>query len=570
MKFGKRLMPLALALVIIFGLTVNASAADAAQNVTAKLSPNITVTLGGEAQAMADVNGNSVYPVLYNGTTYLPVRAVGNMLGVNVDWDQDTRTVLLTKNDSRTTPTKVIESTSSGTTPTDITVQINPEITVKYGGKTQTMKDTNGSPVYPMLYNGTTYLPVRAVSNMLGVVVDWDQAAQVILLNDVGAKTTPIESVGYNKNGITIKYIDGTSREFGTNETNAAYSAIKAADWGTYSAYITIKDFIETYTDLDFDYNNYDLFDGKQTSENAKQLGDKHIGYDWGEIDWSTANDGYVRVKINTQLVDSVNYNVEWYHKDDNMEWFQKDDCRGQRTSVSNFAVTDSWQNVPLWFGGEAKCLFSISISPSSTGYRSIDEDKRTLQILFTAKVDDVDSMWLMSNVKADYENSPNTCAKAKELTKNCKTDAEKITAVYNYVSSVITYSNAEWGGIHGIAERNLSPDHILETQKGVCEHYAVLMTAMLRSIGVPCKYVTGQANNGDGNWGGHAWVAVKPKTGTLNIPGVGKDYASFTDDENGEWVPADPTGWIRLDPTWAKSPSAAANDKNHHTYEYY
>ena len=34
--------------------------------------------------------------------------------------------------------------------------------------------DANGNPVEPMLYNGTTYLPIRAVSAALNVPIAWD------------------------------------------------------------------------------------------------------------------------------------------------------------------------------------------------------------------------------------------------------------------------------------------------------------------------------------------------------------------------------------------------------------
>ncbi len=34
--------------------------------------------------------------------------------------------------------------------------------------------------------------------------------------------------------------------------------------------------------------------------------------------------------------------------------------------------------------------------------------------------------------------------------------------------------------------------DNILTTKTGVCRHYALLMTGMLRSVDIPCKYVEG------------------------------------------------------------------------------
>lgn len=56
---------------------------------------DIKITLDGEDVALVDANGNAVEPFIISGTTYLPVRAVSNALGLNVGWDQATTTVTL-------------------------------------------------------------------------------------------------------------------------------------------------------------------------------------------------------------------------------------------------------------------------------------------------------------------------------------------------------------------------------------------------------------------------------------------------------------------------------------------
>ena len=48
---------------------------------------NIKIYLDGEQLQPKDVNGNNVEPFIYQGTTYLPVRAVGNAIGRDVSWD---------------------------------------------------------------------------------------------------------------------------------------------------------------------------------------------------------------------------------------------------------------------------------------------------------------------------------------------------------------------------------------------------------------------------------------------------------------------------------------------------
>ena len=63
---------------------------------TAELYFNdIKIRLNGKELTPKDVNGNIVEPFVIDGTTYLPIRAVASALGLNVDWDGATQTVIL-------------------------------------------------------------------------------------------------------------------------------------------------------------------------------------------------------------------------------------------------------------------------------------------------------------------------------------------------------------------------------------------------------------------------------------------------------------------------------------------
>lgn len=84
-----------LALLLTAGLTAGASAAANRKQIVAYENYAIAIKLDGEVQTPTDANGKRVYPISYQGTTYLPIRAVGKMLDIGVDWDQATKTVLL-------------------------------------------------------------------------------------------------------------------------------------------------------------------------------------------------------------------------------------------------------------------------------------------------------------------------------------------------------------------------------------------------------------------------------------------------------------------------------------------
>ena len=83
------------ALTLTGTLALGAMAASPSQ-VTAQLSPQITVEVDGVARTFYNVNGQEVQPIAYGGTTYLPIRAMGELMGKSVGWDQATLTATLT------------------------------------------------------------------------------------------------------------------------------------------------------------------------------------------------------------------------------------------------------------------------------------------------------------------------------------------------------------------------------------------------------------------------------------------------------------------------------------------
>lgn len=57
---------------------------------------NIKITLDGEELIPLGSDGSYVEPFIIDGVTYLPVRGIASALDLGVDWDGETKTVLLT------------------------------------------------------------------------------------------------------------------------------------------------------------------------------------------------------------------------------------------------------------------------------------------------------------------------------------------------------------------------------------------------------------------------------------------------------------------------------------------
>ena len=84
-------------------LIINVFAAPIEKAITATYN-NIQIYVDGNKIEPKDASGNSVEPFMYNGTTYLPVRAVGQAFGKAVEWDGKNNAIYIGKNPNSDTP----------------------------------------------------------------------------------------------------------------------------------------------------------------------------------------------------------------------------------------------------------------------------------------------------------------------------------------------------------------------------------------------------------------------------------------------------------------------------------
>lgn len=96
----KTLTTWALVIIFIFLMTFEGLAVSVGKNITVYFN-EIKLMIDGKIVTPKDANGNTVEPFIYNGTTYLPVRAVADALGQDVNWDADTATVVIGKYDKK-------------------------------------------------------------------------------------------------------------------------------------------------------------------------------------------------------------------------------------------------------------------------------------------------------------------------------------------------------------------------------------------------------------------------------------------------------------------------------------
>ena len=156
-----------------------------------------------------------------------------------------------------------------------------------------------------------------------------------------------------------------------------------------------------------------------------------------------------------------------------------------------------------------------------------------------SVSIQDEFSPFLYPNQYVNFTETSLTVSKGSELAKNSYSDLEVIEQIYHYVTEEISYDqekaeNVSYGYLPIV-------DETLQSKKGICFDYAALMSAMLRSQGIPTKLEVGYSGEAY-----HAWIStyIKESGWVDNI------------------IQFDGKSWTLMDPTLAAGNSASSVKK--------
>ncbi len=179
---------------------------------------------------------------------------------------------------------------------------------------------------------------------------------------------------------------------------------------------------------------------------------------------------------------------------------------------------------------GDGEYTFAVMRNVSESNYVEIASASANV------KLESEYAPFSQPNMFCNYNDSSACVAKARELTGSATNVGDAVRAVCNYIVDNVTYDNDKAAKVVKVTGYVPNPDETFSTNKGICFDYASLGAAMLRSVGIPTKIVTGYVSPNDLY---HAWIMV------------------YID---GSWQSAkfsvNPQSWSRVDLTFAADPS--------------
>lgn len=148
---------------------------------------------------------------------------------------------------------------------------------------------------------------------------------------------------------------------------------------------------------------------------------------------------------------------------------------------------------------------------------------------------------FLYPNQQVNFSKDSQAAFKAAELSQTAQNKLDAVANVYHFIIGNVTYdtAKAQMASAGKLAGYIPNVDSVLASQKGICYDYAALMTAMLRSQGIPTRMEVGYVSGGVY----HAWIST---------------YITDVGWINGV-IRFDGVNWTLMDPTFAASYGANA-----------
>lgn len=199
-------------------------------------------------------------------------------------------------------------------------------------------------------------------------------------------------------------------------------------------------------------------------------------------IDHSNTGDGYISVKWNGDSGDVIAIQIKGPNNPEPYNYFLRTD--------------GDYDVFPL---SDGSGTYQIIVCRNVSGTKFAKEFSTAI----SANLSDSFAPFLRPNQYVNYTADSEAVKKGRELTKDAVDTLGKVQAVYQWVVTNLTYDTVKAQTVQGGYLPDV--DRTLREKTGICFDYASLMSAMLRSQGIPVKLVVGYTSKGEY----HAWLNV-------------------------------------------------------------
>lgn len=450
-----------------------------------------------------------VPPVIIEGRTLVPLRAIFESLGADVQWDPETQIISANRYDK--------------------------SIILKLGDNIAAINDQQITlDVPPLSISGRTMVPARFIAESLGAQVNWEEEKRTVSIKS----NLPYQLSSYHVLENNIRQLLNSDRESIYEELEN--QILKMFNVETYSL-------LENYLRRTYPVNTFQngSFTGKSTvsgqgiyewNSGEKYIGDWHDSkmhgkgiYYWNDGsyyigEWKeNAKNGWGILKSRTGNVYIGEWKQSMLSGRGTHYWANGEKYRGQWENDERHGLGYYYWNsgnkisgqfvwgalsgrgIYTWFSGEEYIGEFLNDRMHGRGKYYFQNG-----LVFCGNfIDEYRESGTYISAEGNHFNLEEASRHIVEaLIKKEMSDLEKVKTLHDYVVQNVDY---DWENYQNntITVESHTAYGALINSAAVCDGYTELLHTLLKAAGIESIFVSGEANGSRG-WEGHAWLIVK------------------------------------------------------------
>lgn len=142
-----------------------------AQQIDVEYRPDVKIVIDGKPVGFKDNNNQTIYPIMYEGITYIPLKTIAEIMGKNYYYNKYSNTINLNGNikPKLSPPTDEVQEIKN------VWAEFKPELKMILDNIKNDFINLKDISTYPLNFDGNIYVPAKIAGLIMNKEVSWNR-----------------------------------------------------------------------------------------------------------------------------------------------------------------------------------------------------------------------------------------------------------------------------------------------------------------------------------------------------------------------------------------------------------
>lgn len=149
-----------------------------AQQINVEYRPDVKVVIDDKDITFTDINNRTIYPIMYEGITYIPLKTIAEIIGKNYAYNKYSNTINLNGN----IKPKFAQPSYDIQEAKNVFAEFKPELKIILDNTKDNFINLKDISTYPLNFDGNIYVPAKVAALIMNKEINWNRETATVYL----------------------------------------------------------------------------------------------------------------------------------------------------------------------------------------------------------------------------------------------------------------------------------------------------------------------------------------------------------------------------------------------------